>query len=304
MKIIILFSLLSLFTYGNNLFEKEISIETINSISHEYVYDPNNLDYKLSELIWETEDISMLAIKLSYTLKGDLFIKFDGKINISSEAKMDDYDWLKGDQTQWSDWSTHPNTIVDKYNIIDLSLNRRLDTRFNIEQNINIGFKYDDKRYKAYDGSYIYSSQDGFRDQFGTFSGLGITYSEQFSSIYVGIDGKLKLNSLIVKAALKYSPFVNITNSDTHHLRYFTNENSFDTTSMVNIEASVLYPIEENIFFGLIFESLNYSKTDGVTTRTYYSGATEAEAGSVYKYNGAAIQSSYEVFNLALMVKF
>jgi plasminogen activator len=283
----------------------ELSIKSINSKSYEYVYYN---EHKLSELIWKADNVRLLGIQFDYLISKDSFFQFTYKHNISNDAYMDDYDWLIENRSDWSDWSTHPNTVLDKYAILDLSVHQKFKSKFNIETTLLLGYKNIEKSFRAYDGSYIYSSNPGFRDEYGTFSGLGISYEESFQSFYIGVSLKKKISPFIVRGILKYSPIVIVTNEDNHHFRYFVNNNEFDTTTMTDIGIEVEYPLEKNISIVYNYQNVQYKKTKGITTRTYYKdtieNTTSINAGSVFVYSGAGISNSYSSSGLALVVKF
>ena len=47
-----------------------------------------------------------------------------------------------------------------------------------------------------------------------------------------------------------------------------------------------------------------YDETMGITTRVYYEGATEQDAGSVHIYDGAGISNSYSISSISFIQKF
>ncbi len=303
MKYILSLLLLISTLYSNNFINKQITITSLDTTSHELVYDPDS-GKKLSELIWQADDVQMLGFKFDYTLSRTSFVQFNYQMNLSDDALMDDYDWLKDDTSQWSDWSNHPNTRLDNFTIFDISINNKIKSDTDIEKYIVIGYKVEKRAFKAYDGTYIYSSSGGFRDQSGSFSGLGISYEETFKTIYVGMNVKKHYPKFIVSGKLTYSPRVTATNQDNHHNRYFINNNKFSDTTMVSIDANIEYPINDNISLALNYINVKYDETKGTTTRSYYAGATEQTPGTVYTYSGAGISNSYSALNLMIVAKF
>lgn len=297
---------------ASEIINRSISITSIDTKSHEYVYKSSDNNYKLSELIWEAEDVSLLGLEFDYSLSSSTLLNFSYKINIfNSDSMMNDYDWVKDDPNNWSDWSNHPNTQLEHLSILDINIKKLLESKNTLNAYFTVGYKIESKKFKAYDGTYVYSSSSGFRDETGYFNGLGITYEETFSSLYLGLGGSKKYKKLNFKAALKYSPFVVAKNIDTHHFRYFTNENSFDPTTMTQINLVVEYPYTKDLLFVITYENVEYEETKGTTTRTYYgqtsdtytSGGTIPQ-GSVFNYSGAGISNSYNSFNIGIIKKF
>ena len=304
MKQLIFFISLSVFVFANNIVNKQISLSLINTQSHELVYSPSTRK-KLSELIWKADDIQLLGMQFDLLLPNSSFIQFSYKTNLSNNnAMMDDYDWIKNDTTQWSHWSNHPNTILNNFTIFDISFNNKLKSNSTIEKSIIVGYKVEKKDFQAYDGSYIYSSDDGFRDQEGSFSGLMITYEEIFNTLYLGFSAKTYFDYFIVSGKLTYSPIVEVTNKDTHHARYFTNNNTFDDTSMLSLEGQVEIPITSKVYCVLNYIKVEYDEASGTTTRNYYDGATKQTPGTVWVYSGAGISNSYDMLKIAIVGNF
>ena len=303
MKQLTLYLLLISLVNGSDIINKQISISSVDTISHELVYSPST-GKKLSELIWKADDVQMLGIQFDYLASKRWFLHISYKTNLSDNAQMDDYDWLKDGISDWSHWSTHPNTKLDKFTILDISWNNQLKSDSDIQKEVVIGYKIENRAFKAYDGSYIYSSNSGFRDQSGNFSGLGISYEEEFKTLYLGLNLKKYYDRFILSGRIAYSPKVTATNIDTHHNRYFTNNNTFADTTMKELSANVEYPINKSISLALNYLRVDYDETEGMTTRTYYDGATEATPGTVWRYSGAGISNSYSSMNVGLIARF
>ena len=126
--------------YSNDIVNRQISITSLDTTSHELVYDPNG-GKKLSELIWDAQQVQMLDFKFDYLISRKSFIQVNYKINLSIDATMDDYDWLKDDTSDWSDWSHHPNTILDNFTIFDISLNNKIKSDSDIEKILLLDIK-------------------------------------------------------------------------------------------------------------------------------------------------------------------
>ena len=293
------------FLHSSTIINKQLSITSIDSTSHEFVFNPSNQDEKLSELIWEANDVSLLGIKFDYLLSKKTFLQVNYKMNITDgNSMMTDYDWLKTGNSDWSHRSIHPNTKLDKLTIFDISMKNKIEDKSKINTHVVLGYRVENKSFKAYDGSYIYSSSGGFRDLEGSFSGLGISYEESFKTIYLGLDIDRPFKKWLFNLKLTYSPKVIATNKDTHHNRYFTNNNTFSNTTMTGIDSSISYPLTKNISLALNYLQVKYDEVKGTTTRSYYAGATEQTPGSVFTYGGAGISNSYSFFGLVIVAKF
>jgi len=207
-----------------------------------------------------------------------------------------------------------------KFLVIVTSVNNKIKSDSDIEKYIILGYKVEKRAFKAYDGTYIYSSKNGFRDQQGDFSnpndpfyspGLGISYEETFKTIYIGMNAKKYYPQFIVSGKLIYSPRVIVTNQDNHHNRYFINNNKFSDTTMVSINTNIEYPINDNISLALNYINVKYAETKGTTTRSYYADSPDqyddgsnVTNGTVFTYAGAGISNSYSAVNLMFIAKF
>lgn len=92
----------------------------LNTEANEYVYDRNNR--KVSQLDWKAENTPIIKMAVSWDLLSRLTLTARGWSTLSSgTGTMDDYDWLKPDQTKWTDWSHHDKTNLNYANEIDLN---------------------------------------------------------------------------------------------------------------------------------------------------------------------------------------
>jgi len=310
-KIITLFIFIILFS--NNSFGKKTSIYTkiyttqYSSTSNEIVNDPNTRK-KLSELIWEIDNITLIGIGLKIPTKKNL--KLNGSIEflpMRQKALMNDYDWLKDDTSNWSDWSNHPNTKIE--NIINLDLNTEYKSKSNLfkyKYLLNTGVSLRHHSFKAYGGSYVYSSNNGFRDKTGTFdNSLGISYEETFVSLYLKGTAFKIIDKYYFNASFLYSPATFIKNKDTHHDRGFINNNTFSISSMYEYGLIIKYFIKKNISIGIDYKYRTYLESKGRTNRTYYKTTNEGNAGDSYSYTGASIKSTSTSYtNFTIVFKF
>jgi len=285
-----------------------LSFSNFNSTSHELVYDPNNLDKKLSELIWKAENVKLLKIGLNYKSNrySDNFFHFNYYYKLKgNDNSLDDYDWLKSNINEWSEWSHHDDVTLDKLSIIEIIYNYKFAMNSNnLDKYFLLGYRIENKKFIARNGKYIYSSQSGFRDLKGNISGLAITYEETFKTLFFGINLKKQYKKYLFNTSIIYTPFSDITNKDNHHKRFFINNNKFYSTKMLGMKIKIDKKRNKYISFFISYEFIKYYEAKGITTRTYYDGATEATPGTIYSYNGAGIYSSYNILSLGFIRRF
>jgi plasminogen activator len=296
-KIFILLAILfSNYLFGKTKFYLQTYSTIYNSVSNEIVYDPNT-NKKLSELIWETGDVSLLGLKLKIIpnkkVKLNLLIE---KMLFDNMGTMNDYDWLSDTHSEWSDWSTHPNTVITditKFNV-NIQYNLPKDKYKNLYI-VKLGMKMKYHSFKSYGGSYIYSSNGNFRNKIGEFNNnLGISYEETFMNFYIKGEFIKVINKLLLKASLAFSPIVLSANTDTHYLRSFTNNNTFNPTYMYEYELGLNYSINDGVLLGFNYSKSKYNEATGTTTRTYFAdnSTDNAKNGDTYTYDGAGLKNT------------
>ena len=153
-----------------------------------------SVDYKLSHLIWEIKDVTMLVAGFSRTIN-DLTLNIEGKFGVTEgNGTMDDYDWMYTNAA-WSDWSHHDDTSVAEAMIWDINFDFRFYASNNTNLAMVLGYKSEIWAWESRGGSYIYSDTS-YRDSTGSFTPgeLGISYEQNFSMPYVG----LKFNANLV----------------------------------------------------------------------------------------------------------
>lgn len=307
MKKIIILMLL----FSSPLFAKTIgvSLSKYTSKSHEFVYSPTNTSYKISELIWKINDANMLGINASFDLQKEMTIDIEYKTKISAEDNsMQDFDWLQVGK-EWTHFSNHPNTKLVSANILDMVIVKLMKAQ-NFDWKIRAGIKNESRKFESYDGTYIYSTGSEFRNSRGEFSGLGITYSEDFTSIYGAIEINKEVQKWNFLGQLSFSPFYTAKSSDRHHFRNFVNNNKFegiDNGTMFGLKLGINYKVAKNYNLGISFEEIEYSQAKGITTRNY-DDITSANRDNFTKlstsYAGAGISNKYSMINIYLKYNF
>ena len=179
-------------------------------------------DYTVSHLIWQT---------LTPVLRGSLAVDFGGGFTASVEGSiagfgssyMEDYDWLKGDDSfaNLSHRSQHPDTQLDHYFTGAAALGYELVHDDSAVIRAHGGIKYTDVQWTAYGGTYVYSSAGGFRDIAGSVPDgvAGITYRQQLPELFLGVDGEERYGNFRVGGLLRGGvTFLGVATDD-HYLR-------------------------------------------------------------------------------------
>ena len=228
------------------------------------------VNHKLSQLIWETEQLTMFTAGFRREV-GDVRLNLEVKLPIEEgEGLMDDYDWLYTNRSDWSHWSNHPDTTVADATTWDMSLDFKFLSSSSTDLDIVLGYKHETWAWESRGGSYIYSDtgSSGFRDQSGTFTPvqLVISYEQKFKFPYLGI--KLNHNSINwnFHARYTYSIMVNVSAIDHHHLRNLTFVDTFGDGEMNAYEVGLTFKFNRNLGLIATYNHQEYKEVRGETT--------------------------------------
>jgi outer membrane protease len=276
------------------------SLSNFNSKSEQYIYSNNGR--KISQLSWEAKNVKLFGVGIEYK-KNNMRLYANYKMNIKSgDGLMDDYDWVyESSPDTWTHWSHHENTQVQDVKILDLGVNGDYYLDKETKLTTSLGYKWEKQLFKAYDGSYIYSeSPSGFRNLEGNFTGIGITYDQEYKGFYLGAELEKKFNNVNFLFNLKYTPWMDVEFTDTHHKRVpaFTDYTSFDQTSMFSFGSEIDYNINSNQMLSFSYEYTKYSKVRGDRVRSYVTG---------YNWNlpnSVGIESSNDLITVEYVYKF
>jgi outer membrane protease len=275
-----------------------VGVEVQNSTSNELVYHPNT-NQKVSELIYKATNTKLLSLNGRYEIYPQYLLQIGVKTLIKEGNNvMDDYDWLKTSTNEWSHWSNHPNTKLSKDFNFDISLANNVYEKRNFSSAVSIGYFGSEKIFEVYDGSYIYSSANGFRDRVGTIEGLGVTYKEKILMPYVELESTIFNRIHGVNFTLRYSPFVTMENSDTHHLREFTDTGTHGKSSMIGGSIEYKYKIDRKTFLQTSYKYSSYKEARGDVKRRYFDGSE-----SFYP-KSSGMKSKDESFEFGLVFRY
>jgi len=160
---------------------------------------------------------------------------------------MDDYDWLL-ETTAWSDWS-HSPADVKNGTVFDLNISRDLLRFKNWALDARFGRKKDNWKWTDFDGSYVYSSDDGFRDLTGTFAPeVGVSYQQRMTIPYIGAGMRTQFDPITINTYVLYSTWVKINDYDDHIYTETVFEAEIKKAEYIALGAGVSYAVFDNLF--------------------------------------------------------
>lgn len=197
------------------------SIGLAQGEAREVVYSVDELgrEFKLSELFWDIDEVVMAGGSLSVQVGPRYRVQAGYWAAITEgSGRMDDYDWLYGPETPWSDWSLSDVEVKDSY-AFDINVAADFYRQGGLSFAGVLGYRQDQWGWNDQAVRFIYSESD-FRDSYGELAGeAAITYEQQFRIPYAGVTATLNGRRASLEAYFHYSPIVEAEDHDYHILR-------------------------------------------------------------------------------------
>jgi outer membrane protease len=270
--------------------------------AEETVYIPE-LGHKLSKLNWDIDNVYMLGLGGSVAPLS--WLKFNAdvwfKLN-DGDGTMDDYDYFLLDSS-YTDWSHHENVDLTKGLIFDVNAEMTFYRWQKTAFYGILGFKYDNWKWEARGGDYIYSTF-ALYDTVGSFSDdeLVISYEQKFYAPYLGIGftSDLDVTPITFSGRFIYSPLVSAEDKDQHHLRNLVFEEDFDDGKLYAVDLSGAYRFTGNF---ALMASYHFQKYDRVRGGTKI---TDLTTGKTTSYSGdvAGTDNELGIFSLSAVFSF
>ncbi len=267
----------SRYDLSNEEYQFDIRLQTgyISGTAHEIVYAGTWVDNYLSELIWKIDKLYMAGLGASVQQKwlafhADVWFKAaDG------EGTMDDYDWLFNGPG-WSDWSHHEDTSISNSFILDLNFELmipRLSTD-NFVTSVILGYKHETYEWQARGGSYIYSTNPGWRDAIGTFPAgqLGITYSQAYYTPYIGFGLRGRIGKFEIGGRVTGTTFAQVEAQDNHHLRGMYTKACIEKGDMYSLGLTGGYHFTDHMALNISYLKTKYNTLRGDSTYIWSNG--------------------------------
>ena len=293
-KVILIFVLMNINVFSDEKTSIEFKYGTLSGTANEIVYWNTTTDKKISELIWNLDNVNMAGIELGYHIDERAKISADFYMNYNTgKSDMTDYDWTNPNSTNWTHWSNSPTNIdVYKFDFNMLYSSQILE---NLDFFVTAGYKLDIYKWVAIGGDYIYPSESGSLQDIPV-----ISYNQYFNVPYVGLGAVLNMSNFSFTGKLIYSGAVIAKDEDTHHLRDLYFEEYFEGGKMLGIILRGEYNFTENF---AILGSVDYSK---YYLNKGYTIETDLTDGSTTTYGegSAGIENETSMISLGLNYKF
>ena len=271
-------------------------ISHISGAAHEYVYQ-NAGTYKLSELDWQINNVTMLNANIGFRPSPCLAFDLSAGTKLTGSSHMDDYDWVWFGPDNWDHWSDSPDTSIKTANRVDFTTTLSLYRHPAFTVDALAGLRWSDWEFEASGGTFIYSSDpSNFRDQTGTIpGGPGITYKQELFAPYLGLGLNANVGKLGINASLVGSDWVTANGYDQHHLRFDISptgglfHDSMHNGAFYDIKLGGSYKYSEQISFKIGWEREDYLLVKGSEAISAIgTGVNGSGGGPAFVFQGPA----------------
>lgn len=283
---------------SSDSFSVSASTGALSGDSQEKVYDTDT-GRKLSQLDWKIRNVAIVKGELSWDAYSFMTLNARMWTSVATgSGRMDDYDWLDRNQSDWTHHSSHPDTSMNYANEYDLNLKGWLFVHDNYKAGVVAGFQETRFSWTANGGTYSYNNGIDV----GSFPAgeRSIGYSQRFSMPYIGLTGQYRINNFEFNALFKYSDWVTARDNDEHYLRGLNFREKTKKSRYYGIAIDGGYYITRN---ARVFAEFAYSKykegKGGTEIIDYSDGSAEFAEG-----NAAGISNKNKTITAGLQYVF
>jgi plasminogen activator len=222
--------------------EVEAGLGFMQGEANEFVYRPDGS--KLSQLVWAFDNDLVFKGGIAVRPWSWLAIGARFVTNVTDGSTMDDYDWYRANEPEFSDCpdgfchSHHPNTTLESY----LSVDAYIAGTFYRDQMFKLtalaGYKRDSQSWQALDGPSNYAPFVPGR--------LSISYDQVWEAPYLGLQASGEWSRWSMQGRVIGSWWANGQDEDNHHLRSLLFTDKFGQSSMIGANAHVGYRLTDN----------------------------------------------------------
>ncbi|MFA1628089.1 omptin family outer membrane protease [Rhizobium mongolense] len=200
--------------------------------------------HKCSQLNWESKGMTLFTAGVDAQIDNDWSLKGSVKVGAIGDGHMTDYDWASPGHDDWSHRSIHPDTELDHYIAGSIEIDRIIYGNETSSIAVGAGVRYTDVKWTAYGGSDVYSSDDSFRDQSGTWpSGKGISYRQKIPVGFVSLSGEHVVGDLTISGGIQGGLSFGIKDIDDHWLRDLRFRSDMSPAPTIGANVAVSYAV-------------------------------------------------------------
>ncbi|ELD0539749.1 omptin family outer membrane protease [Escherichia coli] len=231
--------------FASGKISTDVSLGALSGKTKERVYDPDEGGRKISQLDWKYSNAAILKGAINWDLMPMVSVGAGGWTTIDSRGgNMIDRDWVDPRfPGTWTHESKHPNTRLNYANEFELNVKGWLVNKPGYRLGLVAGYQESRYSFNSMGGSYIYSEDDGFRNETGAFPDREkmIGYKQHFKMPYVGLTGSYRYDDFEFGGGFKYSGWVRTSDNDEHYARQITFRNKVKKQNYYSVAANAGY---------------------------------------------------------------
>ena len=241
----------------------DVSFGLLNGDAKEYVFNTAN-GVPISKLRWGFDDVTMLNMGWQYRPWQWLIVGGRTSINLTHGSSMDDFDFNivgcppAGGGTLCH--STHPDTLLKHAAMSEVFVGVPWRAHSNIELTALAGFKWDNFRWHAINGTANYIP--------GPFTGLGISYEQDYRAPFIGLSVASRFGKLGINGRVIGSWWGDAEDRDHHHLRSLLFRDKGDNARMLAANVGLVYALTPAVSATLSYDYQHWFLSKGPTEIT------------------------------------
>lgn len=232
----------------------EASIGVLNGEANEYVYNPDGST--LSRLVWTFDDVVVLNAGLAVSPWSWLALGARGRISISDDSTMDDFDYGIFGCPGLLCHSHHESTYLKDLTSFDAYVAATVLSDEHATLKLLAGYKRDSQSWQAYGGTANYGVLP---------PGLGISYEQLWRAPYIGAAFDGRWQSWVLGARVIGSWWAEGEDLDNHHLRGLLFADAFGRSEMIGINAHLGYLLNANVGLRAEYDMQRWGIAKGTT---------------------------------------
>jgi omptin len=220
-----------------------LSFGSLSGEAKERVYEGKN---KISQLNWKYNNAAIIKGEIAWDIMPWTTLGINGWTTLASKGShMDDYDWDSGNQSRWTDHSSHPDTTLNYANEFDINIKGWLLKEENYRVGLMAGYKQSSYSWGSKGGSYNYDNGNDVGEFDKNERSIG--YNQKFKTPYIGVTGLYRYENIEMSATFNYSGWVRATDNDEHYTRTTTFKGKVDNQDYYFLSATGAYYVTDNM---------------------------------------------------------
>jgi plasminogen activator len=232
----------------------EASLGVMNGEANEYVYNPDGST--LSRLIWTFDDVIVLNAGLAVTPWPWLTVGARGRINVTEDSTMDDFDYGIFGCPGLLCHSHHESTNLRELTSLDAYVAATVLAHEHATLKLLAGYKRDSQSWQAYGGTANYTVLP---------PGLGISYEQLWRAPYIGVSFDGSWERWELGARVIGSWWAQGEDLDNHHLRGLLFADAFGRSEMIGVNAHLGYLVNANVSLKAEYDMQRWDVAKGPT---------------------------------------